>query len=113
MRRRNFLTALFAAPFAPWRKILEAPNHFFENQPPTRIDMLDVKKWGTITRLSNVNECFRVGDLVRITSGAGTGEDARIVAIVARDGADIIVTDNPRRMRRFIPPEWKNLARRA
>ena len=112
MKRRNFLTALFAAPFAPWRKILEAPNHFFENQPPTRIDMLDVKKWGTITRLSNVNECFRVGDLVKINFG-GKEEEARIVSVVARDGQDILVTNSIEKMHAFVPAEWKNLVRHA
>lgn len=104
MRRRNFLAALLAAPIAPWRQIFTGIRTKLPYTTPTM----------TMTRLTNVDPAmFRVGDLVRITSGAGTGEDARIVAIVARDGADIIVTDNPRRMRRFIPPEWKNLARRA
>lgn len=101
MRRRNFLAALFAAPLAPWREILTGIRTKLPYTTPT------------MTRLTNVGPMFRVGDLVRIVSGPGKEEEAQIVAIVVRDGADIIVTDNIRRMRAFVPSEWKHLARHS
>lgn len=121
MKRRNFLTALFAAPFAPWREILTGirtklpwTTPMIEHLPPGRVDCLDLDNWGAITKLSNSNGVFDVGDLITIYNSRGE-LTTEVYKVVAREDSNILVVREDHRIREnpYIPADWENLKRHA
>ena len=106
MKRRNFLTVLAVAPLAPWREITAAiAKSKLPRCTPSRIDMLDLSKWGTFT-LTGASNCFKVGDTVRIVQGSGRETRFTVVEVIGRKGPDMTVRNLP-------PAKWNNLARHA
>jgi len=104
MKRRNFLTVLAVALLVPWQDIL----------PCAAKPELPVPMPATITRLSNVGEGFRVGDLITV-HGTGDDRDGSVFTIIAREKSDIFITEEPDESKwpNHWYHRWNNLARHA